>query len=529
MSNESFKRPKPLVLLILDGFGVAPDNEGNAITRAKMPNFQQYIQKYPAMTLRSSGEEVGLSWGEMGNSEVGHLAIGAGRVYYQLFPRINRAIEEETFFLNEAFLQTAEQVKKKGSTLHVIGLVSPGNVHASSEHCYALLRFAKEQKIKQVAIHVILDGRDTLYHAGIDFVRALQEKMKELGVGKIATLSGRYYAMDRDNRWDRTQKAYEAMVLGQGPQSEDPIEAIKASYASEVYDEQFVPLVITHDGEPITKIQDQDAVIFFNFRSDRMRQLTKAFVLPSFEKFFRPPLENLFVVTMAEYEKGLPVQVAFPPQTIESTLAQLISEAHLKQFHIAETEKYAHITFFLNGTWEQAFPGEDREIIPSPSVASYDVVPEMSAYALTDRILKEIKNDTYDVILANFANPDMVAHTGNFSATVEACEVVDDCLGKIVETTLRMQGVVLITADHGNAEEVKNIQTGGMDKEHSTNPVPFLIIGSDYEGMSAPSGEVPNGDLSLVAPIGMLADVAPTLLSILGMEIPEGMTGQSLL
>lgn len=529
MQEENFQRPKPAVLLILDGFGTAPDTEGNAVTRAFMPNFKKFVQAFPAMTLRASGEEVGLSWGEMGNSQVGHLAIGAGRVYYQMFPRINKAIESGAFFENQTFVHAAEFVKEHQSTLHLVGLVSSGRVHSTQEHCHALLDFAKRQKVKNVAIHVILDGRDTLYNAGIDFVTTLQEKIQEYGIGRIASLSGRYYAMDRDNRWDRTQKAYEAMVLGNGPTTEDPLEALKHSYVQEIYDEQFVPTVVTQKGKPVALIQEKDAIIFFNFRPDRMRQITKAFVLPTFEKFERTYQASLLVVTMAEFEKGLPVEIAFPPEQVERCLAQVLSEAGLKQFHIAETEKYAHVTFFLNGSKEKPFPQEDREIIASPGVDSYDQVPEMSAYKITDRLVKEIKNDRYDFLVANFANPDMVAHTGNFEATVKACEIVDACLGKIVEATLRMQGVVFLTADHGNAEEVKNIQTGGMDKEHSTNPVPFLVIGEKFRGVPAASGQVIEGDLSLVSPIGMLADVTPTILSVLGITQPEEMTGQSLL
>ena len=526
---DKTNRPKPVVLLIIDGFGIAPDGDGNSITRAKTPNYDKFIRTYPAMAMRASGEAVGLSWGEMGNSEVGHLAIGAGRVYYQTFPRINKSIEDESFYDKEVFLQAAAFVKKNKGTLHLIGMVSPGRVHSMDDHLFALLEFCKLNKIKDVAIHAILDGRDTVYNSAADFIGKLQAKMKEIKVGKIASLSGRFYTMDRDNRWDRISNAYGAIVNGEGVTSEDPIKAIKESYAKEIFDEEFIPTVMTEDGKPIATIKEGDAVIMFNFRADRMRQITKAFTLPNFDKFKRDYIQNIFVVTMTEYEKSLPVVVAFPPEVLKNTLGEVISNAGLKQFHIAETEKYAHVTFFFNGTKEKPVPGEDRAIVPSPSVASYKETPAMSVYEVTDRMVKEIKKGKYDFIVANLANPDMVAHTGDFPATVKAVESVDECIGKVAEATLGQGGVLLITADHGYAEEVSNIVSGQIDKEHSTNPVPFIVIGKTYEGQPAPTGEIPDGDLSLVPPIGMLADVAPTILNILGLPQPEEMTGQSLL
>lgn len=528
MSDEQ-QRPKPAVLLILDGVGVAPDGEGNAITKAQTPNIKKLIATYPAMTLRASGEAVGLSWGEMGNSEVGHLAIGAGRVYYQTLPRISKSIEDETFYDNEAFLDAASFVKHSGGTLHLVGLVSPGRVHSMDEHLFALLQFAKLQKLKDVAIHAILDGRDTMYNSAVDFLTRLQGKMKETKVGRIASIGGRFYAMDRDNRWDRVQKAYDAMVLGVGPTAEDPLEVVKQSYATEVFDEQIVPTVMVKDGKPVAMVKEGDAVIFFNFRADRMRQMAQAFTVPAFDKFQRTFVPNIFVTGMIEYEKGLPIKVAFAPERLEETLSDVIASAGLKQLHIAETEKYAHVTFFFNGTKEKPLPGEERVIIPSPHVTSYKETPAMSVYEVTDRMLKEIKAGTFDFIVANFANPDMVAHTGDFPATVKAMESSDECIGKIAQTVLAEGGVLFITADHGNAEEVSNVVSGEIDKEHSTNPVPFLVIGKQFEGQSAPTGEVPGGDLSLIPPIGMLADVAPTILTILNLPQPEVMTGQPLL
>jgi 2,3-bisphosphoglycerate-independent phosphoglycerate mutase len=522
--------PKPLVLAIVDGLGVAPDSEGNAITRANTPNLKKFMTEYPIMNLFASGSEVGLSFGEMGNSEVGHLNIGAGRVYYQTFPRINRDIESGTYFENPAFVQAVEHVEKNNSSLHLIGLVSPGNVHASQDHLYALLEFAAKQKVKKVFIHAILDGRDAIFNSGIDFIRALQGKIQEYGVGTIATLSGRYYAMDRDNRWDRIEKAYRAMVEGKADSyTTDPAAAIEASYAKKVYDEEFIPTVIGSEGNPVATIENNDSVIFFNFRPDRARQLTQSIVLPSFPKFERAHLDDLFFVTMAEYEKELPVTVAFPPVVVNNCLAEVVSKAGKTQFHIAETEKYAHITFFLNGTVEDAFPNEDRMIVPSPKVSSYDQAPEMSAFEITKETVKAILSDKYDAIFLNFANPDMVGHTGNLEATIKAVEVVDKCLGTLAEHTIAKGGTLLITADHGNAEEVKNLQTGAIDKEHSTNPVPFFIIGEQFKGQAGPSGDPIGGDLSMLPPVGMLADVAPTMLSIMGVEIPPDMSGRSLI
>ncbi len=521
---------KPVVLAILDGFGVAPDNDGNAVTRANTPNLKKFIAEYPVMNLFASGAEVGLSFGEMGNSEVGHLNIGAGRVYYQTFPRIQRDIQSGAFFENKAFLQACDEVKKSDSVLHLIGLVSPGNIHASQEHLYALLELAQAQKVKKVFVHAILDGRDSLYNSGKDFIRALEAKMSELGVGKIASLSGRYYAMDRDNRWDRIEKAYKAMVQGKAETyASDALSAIQASYDKKIYDEEFLPTVIGEPEKPTTTIQNTDAVIFFNFRPDRARQLTQAFVLPSFPKFEREYLKDLLFVTMTEYEKELPVAVAFPPMVVQNCLAEVISKAGLTQFHIAETEKYAHITFFLNGTVEDAFPGEERMIIPSPKVSSYDQAPEMSALELTKETINAILSEKYDAIFVNFANADMVGHTGDFSATVKGIEAIDKCLGMLADHTLAKGGVLLITADHGNGEEVKNLQTGGIDKEHSTNPVPFFIIGSQFKGQAGPSGDPINGDMSILPPVGMLSDVAPTMLSLLGLDIPEDMTGTILI
>ncbi|MFZ2803692.1 MAG: 2,3-bisphosphoglycerate-independent phosphoglycerate mutase [Patescibacteria group bacterium] len=522
--------PKPVVLMVLDGFGVAPPSEGNAVALANMPNYRRYIESYPAMTVLASGSAVGLSWGEMGNSEVGHLTIGAGRIFFQSLPRISQSIETGEFYSNKAFLDAIAHAKKTGGALHLMGLVSPGNVHASEAHCMELLELCRREKFTKVFVHVFMDGRDSIYNSGISFVQELEAKMAELKVGKIATLSGRYYAMDRDNRWDRIQKAYEAMVDGKADvYAQSATDAVQHSYDQKVYDEQLVPTVIEKGKQPVAKISSGDSVIFFNFRPDRAREITKAFVLPSFDKFPRTQLQDLFFVTFTEYEKDLPVAVAYPPLTIENCLAKVVSDAGMKQLHIAETEKYAHVTFFMNGMIEEEFPGEDRVIIPSPRVSTYDKAPEMSAMLIADRVVQEIAKNTYDLIILNFANPDMVGHTGDEAATIKANETVDKAMGLIVNATLATGGVCLVTADHGNAEEVKNLITGDIDKEHSTNPVPLLIIGKQFEGMKAPVGDVIGGDLSMTTPVGMLGDIAPTILKLLDVGQPPEMTGRALI
>ena len=529
-NSANARRPRPVVLFVLDGFGIAPDAEGNAITRANTPTFHAITSRYPSMTLRASSEEVGLNWGEMGNSEVGHLAIGAGRVYYQTLPRLTKSIASGEFMKNPALAKAFEKVKTTGGVLHLMGILSSGKVHGFDEHCFALLRMAKEYGLKRVAVHAVLDGRDTLYNSGLDFVKNALSQMKEIGIGELASMCGRFFTMDRDNRWDRVEKAYNAMAIGKADvMVEDPVEAIELSYSREVYDEEFAPTVLTKKGRPVATIGADDAVICWNFRPDRSREITKAFVVPAFEKFSREYIKGLTFVTMTEYEEGLPVDVAYAPEKISNPLAEVISNAGLVQLHIAETEKYAHVTFFLNGTREEPFPHEDRALIPSPHVASYSEQPAMSAVAITDRVVQEIKRGNYDVILGNFANADMVGHTGNLAATISAVETIDACLARIIDAVLAADGVLLVTADHGNAEEVLNLQTHDMDKEHSTNPVPFWIIGKQFEGKPSIAGDVPNGDLSLMPPCGMLADVAPTVLAILGIPQPPEMTGAPLL
>ena len=522
-------RPKPVVLMVLDGWGIANPYTGNAISQASTPNIKSYIAKYPTMALVASGEGVGLPWGESGNSEVGHLNLGLGRILYQNLPRINKSIADRSFYKNKILLKAVEHAKKNNSKLHLLGLTSNGCVHSSLEHLQALIALMAENEIKEFYVHAILDGRDTPFNSGLNFIKEVEISLTGTK-GKIATLSGRFYAMDRDNHWDRISKAYDVMTEGVGEKHESAEKAIEESYEKKIYDEEFMPTVLTKDGTPIAKIEDGDAVIFLNYRPDRARELTKAFVLPGFEKFKREKYLKIYFCTFAEYEKNLPVDIVFPPEVLKNTLGEVLSDAGLKQLRIAETEKYAHVTYFFNGGRETKSKGEDQILVSSPAVSSYDLKPEMSALEVTDKVIKAIDQDTYDFILINFANPDMVGHTGNLNATIKAVEVVDKCVGKIVNSVLLNKGGILfITADHGNAEGLFNMQTGQIDKEHSANPVPLLIIGKEYEGKSLSLPDAPGGDLSLIQPQGMLSDVAPTILKVMGLEKPSEMTGRSLI
>lgn len=528
--KESLKRPKPVVLAILDGWGIIQPYSGNAISLANTPNMKEYISRYPSMTLRASGEAVGLPWGKDGNSEVGHLNLGMGRILYQDLPRINKSINDNSFYKNSALVGAVKHVKENNSKLHLIGLTSNGGVHASIEHLQALLVLAKEEGIENVYIHAFLDGRDTPYNSASSYIKDVLRTVSEYGVGKIASLSGRFYAMDRDNHWDRIEKAYMAMTEGKGNTADDPISAIEKSYGKKIFDEEFNPTVMIDNGKPVALIEEKDSVIFYNYRPDRARQITKAFVLPSFDKFSRPKyLKNLYFVCFTEYEKDLPVEIAFPPEVIKDTLGEIISAAGLKQLRIAETEKYAHVTYFFNGGRETKSEGEVHDLVPSPAVPSYDLKPEMSAFEVTDKVVKAVNDDLYDFILVNYANADMVGHTGNIQATSLACEAVDKCLGRIVKAVLARDGLILVTADHGNAEAKFNMQTGTISKEHTANPVPFIIIGKEFEGRKIGMQDAIGGDLSLVQPQGILSDIAPTVLKLMGLEKPEEITGRSLI
>ena len=488
---------------------------GNAIAAARKPNWDALWARWPHTILQAAGEPVGLPAGQQGNSEVGHLNIGAGRIVYQDLTRINLAIKDSSFEKNEA-LNRAMRSAASGHALHLIGLVSPGGVHSSDEHLYALLRMAHRLGVKQVYVHAFTDGRDEPPTSAAGYIEALLAQMKQIGAGRIASLSGRYYAMDRDKRWERTERAYRTVVEATGPTAPDPVAFIKQSYEAGTNDEFLIPTRIVEPGnDPAPPISDGDSVIFFNFRPDRARQLSHAIVddkWDHFERQHRPRLAHF--VTFTEYEKGLPAEVAFPDEPLADVLAQVVSDAGWQQFHTAETEKYAHVTYFLNGGREAPFPGEDRLLVPSPKVATYDLQPEMSARPVTDELLQRLSAGRYRFIAVNFANPDMVGHTGVFPATVKAVEVVDEMLGRIAPAVLERGGILAITADHGNAELKVDAETGKPLTAHTTSPVPLIIAGTD---------RVKNlGDG------GKLGDIAPTLLPLIGLQVPKAMTGENL-
>ena len=501
---------KPLALIILDGFGENQNTEGNAIAAANTPNFDRVRKECPITTLGASGMSVGLPDGQMGNSEVGHTNIGAGRIVYQELTRISKAIEDGEFEKNSALLGAVANCKKNSSALHLFGLLSDGGVHSHIEHLYGILRLAKKEGLSRVYIHAFLDGRDVLPSSGIDYVTDCMKKMEEIGVGKIATVSGRYYAMDRDNRWDRVLKAYSAIVYGEGEKAADAKEAVENSYAAGTTDEFVLPTVC--DGGETVK--DGDSVIFFNFRPDRARELTRAFVDADFSGFSRQNgAPKVYYVCMTRYDASIKgVEIAFPPQSLANTFGEYISSKGLTQLRIAETEKYAHVTFFFNGGVEVEYPREERALIPSPSVATYDMQPEMSAYLVTDEIEKRIASLKYDVIILNFANCDMVGHTGKFDAAVAAVEAVDKCLGRVLAAIEKAGGAALITADHGNADRMYDTD-GSPFTAHTTNPVPLTVVGYPCKLREG----------------GILADIAPTMLEMLGLEQPEEMTGKSLI
>jgi len=505
---------KPYALIIMDGYGVNERHEGNAIFSAKTPNMDKYLAEYPNSIVHASGMDVGLPEGQMGNSEVGHTNIGAGRIVYQELTRITKSIDDGDFFENEALIAAVENCKKNDSSLHLMGLLSDGGVHSHNKHLYGLLNLAKKNGLEKVYVHGFLDGRDVPPSSGADFAEALVEKMREIGVGKIASVMGRYYAMDRDNRWERVEKAYNAMVLGEGNTETSAVTAIKKSYNDDVTDEFVVPTVITDEnGNPLGKISENDSVIFFNFRPDRAREITRTIVDEEFSGFERKYFKTYYVC-MTQYDASMPnVDVAFKPQKLEDTFGEYISKKGLRQLRIAETEKYAHVTFFFNGGVENVYDGEDRALINSPKVATYDMQPEMSAFEVTDEVVKRIESGEYDVIVLNFANCDMVGHTGVFDAAVKAVETVDTCLGRTVDAILKMGGVALITADHGNADQMVDYDNNEAFTAHTTNVVPLVLIGEK-------DAKLKNG---------RLADLAPTMLDLMGLEKPELMSGESLL
>jgi len=519
---------KPVVLIILDGFGIASPSDSNAIWTAKTPYFDKMTKYCPTMLLEASSLNVGLPTGEVGNSEVGHMNIGSGILIYQSLPRIDRSIEDGALFKLKPLLGAAQRVKNNNSKLHLMGLIGSGGIHSHSRHLNALIDFCKNSGLEKVFLHLFLDGRDTEKDAGKRFMQELLDYCKKQKVGKVASVCGRKIAMDRNNNWKKIESAYNAIVRGQAQNTHsDPLKAIEESYANTVFDESFEPTVITENGAPVATIEKNDAVIFFNFRADRARQLTEAFVEPKFKKFNRELLGGLYFVTMAEYKKGLPVQVLFPPIVVKNPLAKVVSDSGLKQLHVAETEKYAHITFFINGLTEEKFPNEERVLIPSPPVPTYDQKPEMSAKELTDVIVKSIKESKHDFIFVNYANPDMIGHTGNLLASIKAVEFMDKCLSRVVNIAVNAGGMVFVVSDHGNAEELIKLETGKIDKEHSVYPVPFIAVNKSLIGR--PMQELINGDLSLFTPMGLLADVTPTILRSVGLELAPEMTGTNLL
>ena len=497
----------PTTLIIMDGFGLANASGDNAVSLAQTPVLDRLFREYANTTLSASGLDVGLPDGQMGNSEVGHTNIGGGRVVFQDLPRISRAIDDGSFFKNEAYNKAMDNCLKHGSSLHLYGLLSDGGVHSHIQHLFALLQMAKDKGLEKVYVHCFLDGRDVSPTSGKGFVQELCDKCAEIGVGKIATVMGRYYAMDRDKRWERVQMAYDAMVYGEGIHNADPVDAVAKSYANGVTDEFVEPVVCDSEGT----IGDNDSVIFFNFRPDRAREITRAIVDPEFDGFQREFFPTTYVCN-TEYDASMPnVLVAWPRVAVKNGLGEYLSSMGMTQLRIAETEKYAHVTFFFNGGVETQYPGEDRVLVPSPKVATYDLQPEMSAFEVCDKCVERIESGAYDVIILNFANCDMVGHTGVLEAAVKAVETVDTCVGKVVEATLKMGGIAMITADHGNAEDMKQ-EDGSPMTAHTTNPVPFILCGAGSELRT-----------------GRLADIAPTILDVLGLACPPEMDGRTLI
>jgi 2,3-bisphosphoglycerate-independent phosphoglycerate mutase len=507
-------KQKPLVLVILDGFGFSPKREGNAIALARTPHFDEWFASYPNTLIETSGEAVGVAAGQMGNSEVGHLNIGSGRIIRMDISRIDHAIETGEFFKNTELVAAMEHAKDQNSALHLMGLVSHGGVHSWHEHLYALLRMARERNVERVYVHAFLDGRDTAPDSGAGYVAELIERTKEYGVGRVASVVGRYYAMDRDKRWERVEQAYRLLRYGEGRPRHDAVEAIREAYREGVTDEFMKPIVIVGDDDkPVATIADGDSVIFFNFRADRAREITRAFTEEDFPFFDRGPRPGIRFTCMTQYDRTFPLPVVFGPEFHQEILADVMAEAGLKNLRIAETEKYAHVTFFFNGGVENEFPGEQRILIPSPKVATYDLQPEMSADTVTDRVVEQINSGAFDVVIMNYANPDMVGHTGNLEATIKAIETIDRDLGRVVEAVQAKGGAVIITADHGNAEQMIDPVSGQIFTAHTTNPVPLIII-SDYHGRLRDGGS--------------LRDIAPTMLGLLGLPQPAQMTGRDL-
>ncbi len=505
---------KLTMLMILDGFGMNEKEEGNAVKMANIPNLNKILTENSNTVIHTSGADVGLPDGQMGNSEVGHTNIGAGRIVYQDLAKITKSIEDGEFFSKPEFLAAIENCKKHNSKLHIMGLLSDGGVHSHIRHLFGLLEMAKRKDFENVYVHCFLDGRDTPPASGEGYIAELESKMQEKGIGEIATISGRFYSMDRDKRWERVEKAYNAIVRGEGETALSATSAVEESYQKEVFDEFVVPTVITNkNGEPTAKIEENDSVIFFNFRPDRAREITRSIVDQDFDGFATEKI-NTYFVCMTPYDETMPnVEIAFRKDEIRNTFGEYISKKGMTQLRIAETEKYAHVTFFFNGGEEKQYEGEDRILVPSPKVETYDLKPEMSAYEVTEKVVEAIKSGKYDSIILNYANPDMVGHTGNIEAAIKALETIDECVSKVVEAIESVNGTLLITADHGNAEQMVDYKTGEPHTAHTTNPVPLAIIGIGNRKVKE----------------GRLADLAPTMLDLMGLEKPEEMTGESLL
>lgn len=502
---------KPVLLMILDGWGIAPASSSNAAAVAATPCLDKFFAEYPHTKLEASGGAVGLPDGQMGNSEVGHLNIGAGRIIYQELTRITKAVKDGDFFTNPVLTDVMAKTKAAGKALHLMGLLSDGGVHSHLEHVIALVEMARQQGLEKVYVHAFLDGRDVGPKTAVTYLQQLQEAMRQIGVGKIATVSGRYYAMDRDKRWERTEKAYRALVLGEGEHAEDAVSGVERSYAQGITDEFVIPFIV---GENDGRITAGDGIVFFNFRPDRARQMTRALSETEFDGFQRPEgVLPVNFVCMTLYDATIAAPVAFPPQTYEDTLGEVLAKQGLQQLRIAETEKYAHVTFFFNGGVEAPNAGEERILIPSPKVATYDLQPEMSAREVTEALLTELDKDRFDMVILNFANPDMVGHTGVLQAAVKAMETVDECAGRIVAKVLALGGSVCITADHGNLEKMTDETTGQPHTAHTTNPVPFILVSNEEHKLHS----------------GILADIAPTLLELLHIDKPAAMTGSSLM
>jgi len=506
----------PLALIIIDGWGYSPSREGNAIALAHTPYYDELCEHYPQTLLEASGTRVGLPAGVMGNSEVGHLNIGAGRVIRMDVSKVDHEIETGEFFRNEVLLAAMNEVKKSGKSLHLMGLLSDGQVHSSAQHLYALLRLARQLGLERVFIHCFLDGRDTPPSSARHYVAELQKKIDEIGCGKIASIVGRYYAMDRDKRWERTERAYGLLVKGTGARAADPLVAIAGSYERGLTDEFVEPtIIVDSNDQPVATMQDGDAVIFFNFRPDRARQLSRALGVPGFAEFDVSGGPHVQLICFTVYDRTFPFPVAFPPREHKNVLAQVWEKICVRNYRLAETEKYAHVTYFFNGGVEKEHACERRLLVPSPKIATYDLQPEMSAFPVTDKVLRAIEAGETDVFIVNFANPDMVGHTGKLDKTIEACQYVDTCLGWITKAVRQARGITLITADHGNAEQMIDPKSGGPHTAHTTNPVPFHLIDEASRGMKLREG-------------GALEDVGPTMLGLLSNEQPEDMTGRDL-